>query len=91
MYVYMQSPKGMQLRRVVRGEFRKHRAETDPVRVEALKSNAVRALANYLMLEAASKDPRLQDRVTAFASSAAQSMASSAAHQSPPPPTHANK
>jgi mannose/cellobiose epimerase-like protein (N-acyl-D-glucosamine 2-epimerase family) len=73
----------MQLRRVVRAEFRKHRAETDPSRVEALKSNAVRALANYLMLEAASKDQRLQDRISAFASSAAQSMA---AHPLPDQP-----
>lgn len=79
-----QSPKGLQLRRVVRLEFRKNRAEMDPARVDALKSNAVRALANYLMLEAASKDPRLQDRITAFASSAAQSMNSDPVSTSTP-------
>ena len=39
---------------------------SDPVTVEALKSNAVRALTNYLMLESSNKDQKLRDRIAEF-------------------------
>lgn len=54
------------LRTIVRQEFKKNLKESDPIRVEALKSNAVRALTNYLMLESSNKDARLKDRIKTF-------------------------
>jgi hypothetical protein len=60
------SKKATQLKLIVRSEFRKNANVTDPERIDALKANAVRALANYLMLEASSKDSRFMDRSAEF-------------------------
>lgn len=54
------SSKGRKLRTIVRGEFKRNSVQTDPVVIEGLKSNAIKALANYLMLESAQKDPRFK-------------------------------
>lgn len=48
------------LRGIVKKEFIKNAAVEDPVKVESLKSNAIRGLANYLMMESTAKDARLQ-------------------------------
>lgn len=56
----------MNLRKIVRNEFKKNKEIVDPVAVEALKSNAVRALTNYLMLESSNKDEKLKERISAF-------------------------
>jgi hypothetical protein len=61
-----QSPKGANLRKIVRGEFKRNSAVEDPAAVEALKSNAVRALTNYLMLESSNKDEKLKERISDF-------------------------
>ncbi len=63
------SKKAINLRAIVGKEFRKNAAIKDPAVVEALKGNAVRALANFLMMESASKDEKFKDRVAKFASS----------------------
>lgn len=62
----MKSSKGIHLRVIVRNEFKKNMSVTDPTTVAALKSNAVRALTNYLMLESSNKDQKLRDRIAEF-------------------------
>lgn len=62
------SSKGQNIRRVLRMEFKKHKAVNDAEHIEALKANAVRGLSNYLMMEAASKDTRFQDKMRSFVS-----------------------
>ena len=69
-----QSAKGRQLRIIVRGEFKKNMNEKDEERIAALKGNAVRALANYLMIESSANDPKLKDKFNAFAKSEADTM-----------------
>jgi hypothetical protein len=54
------------LQGVLRSEFKRNAAEADEAIVEKLKSNAVRGLSNYLMMESSSKDERFQKRATAF-------------------------
>lgn len=68
------SQKGQNLKKVVGGEFRKNRGVTDPELVEALKGNAVRALANYLMMESATKDDRFREKIGKFASNEAATL-----------------
>ena len=68
------SQKGQSLKKVVGGEFRKNRDVTDLEQVEALKGNAVRALANYLMMESATKDERFREKIGKFASNEAASI-----------------
>jgi len=53
------SPKSIALHKMVRTEFSKHKDVTDPATVEALKSGAVRALANYMLFESGAKDEKL--------------------------------
>jgi len=52
------SPKGRQLVHMIRSEFKKNMNEIDPVKIEALKGAAIRALATYLMMESSAKDER---------------------------------
>jgi hypothetical protein len=61
------SKKGQALKGLIRNEFQKNLQLSDPVVVETLKSNAIRGLANYLMMESANKDPRLKTVATEFA------------------------
>jgi hypothetical protein len=68
------SKKGVLLRKIVKSEFMKNSKIEDPVRIENLKSNAIRGLANYLMIESASKDERLQKGVNAYAQKQADEM-----------------
>lgn len=60
------SRKSQQLRRIVGGEFRRYAAEEDPVKIDNLKSNAIRALANYLMIESTTRDEKLRAKTEAF-------------------------
>ncbi|RLN92841.1 hypothetical protein BBJ28_00014232 [Nothophytophthora sp. Chile5] len=55
----LQSKKGQAIKELVRREFEKGRNETDPDKIEALKSKYVRF--NYLVLANSSKDQRLRD------------------------------
>ena len=55
-----QSKKGSMLKGIVKKEFLKNAKVEDSVVVESLKSNAIRGLANYLMMESTAKDSRLQ-------------------------------
>ena len=70
------SKKGAQLRRIVGGEFRKNAQEKDEERIANLKSNAIRALANYLMIESASKDARVKESAASYTSRQAKSISS---------------
>mmetsp|Transcript_114990 Transcript_114990/g.171857 ORF Transcript_114990/g.171857 Transcript_114990/m.171857 type:complete len:102 (-) Transcript_114990:8-313(-) len=54
------SPKALALRQTVRAQFKAGRDETDPTKVENLKSGAVRALSNYMLYQSAQKEPQLQ-------------------------------
>jgi len=58
--------KSAALRRTVRTEFEKSRGETDPAEIERLKSNAVRALSNYLLATSARNDPKVGAAMKTF-------------------------
>ena len=50
----------MALRQTVRMQFKAHAQEKDPTKIEAFKSDAVRALSNYMVYQSAQKDTHLQ-------------------------------
>lgn len=77
------SKKGDNIRQIVRKEFQKNAGLTDPARIEQLKSNAVRGLANYLMIESTSKDAKLQKFANTFASKEASNLKDSDASKPP--------
>ncbi|KAH9259423.1 hypothetical protein BASA81_002466 [Batrachochytrium salamandrivorans] len=52
------SPKSRELRNVVKREFLKNAKVEDEVKLSELKHNGVRALSNYLLMQAAQKDGR---------------------------------
>ncbi|GAB9473238.1 hypothetical protein Gpo141_00010393 [Globisporangium polare] len=55
------SKKGSAIKSLIRREFEKARDETDPEKIEGLKTNAIRGLSNYLVLANSSKDKQLQN------------------------------
>jgi hypothetical protein len=73
-HVAGKSKKGDQLRLIVGKEFRKNAAVADPLAIEALKSNGVRALANYLMMESTTRDDKFKNQVAKFTSKEAESI-----------------
>lgn len=58
-----QSPKGSQIRLIIKKEFLKNKNEIDPIRIESLKGNAIRALTNYLMMESSLKDNKFKQHM----------------------------
>lgn len=70
------SKKGSNIKGIIRNEFRKNMKVTDPVLIENLKSNAIRGLANYLMMESSNKDQKLQTFANNYATKTAQEMKS---------------
>lgn len=68
------SAKGRNIKRVITSEFRKHSNVTDSKVVESLKSNAIRGLSNYLMLESLGKDDRFKNRAIEYAKSEADDL-----------------
>ena len=50
----------MALRQQVRSQFKAHAKEEDPTKIEGFKSDAVRALSNFMIFESAKKDTHLQ-------------------------------
>ena len=54
------------LRNIVKNEFLKNANIQDPIAIENLKNNAIRGLANYLMIESTSKDQRFQQHAENF-------------------------
>ena len=65
-HVAGRSAKGVSLRVIVRNEFKKNAHIKDNAIIDNLKSNAIRGLANYLMLESASKDTKLNAKSNAY-------------------------
>ena len=68
------SAKGLQLNKIIRNEFKKNKDATDNDIIEKLKSNAVRGLSNYLMMESSAKDERFQKHSTSFVRREAESL-----------------
>jgi hypothetical protein len=68
------SAKADNIRRIVKGEFKKNNAIKDEATVNALKSNAIRGLANYLMMESADKDAKFKKVASEYTKSQADSM-----------------
>lgn len=68
------SKKAQQLQIIVGKEFRKNKSIEDPAKIEALKSNAIRALANYLMLESSAKDKKFSQKSSIFTEKEAESI-----------------
>ena len=60
------SKKSEAITRIVRNEFRKNAKVEDEQVVEKLKSNAIRGLSNYLMMESSAKDERFQKHATSY-------------------------
>lgn len=60
------SRKANQINKIIRNEFQKNASATDEDLIASLKANAVRGLANYLMIEASSKDKRLSEQSNIF-------------------------
>lgn len=60
------SKKSEAITRIVRSEFRKNAKIEDEQMVEKLKSNAIRGLSNYLMMESSAKDERFQKHATSY-------------------------
>ena len=54
------SPKAQALRHTVRSQFDANRHETDAIKIENLKANAVRALSNYMLYRSAQEEPNLR-------------------------------
>lgn len=73
-YIASNSPKGHLLKATIRSSFKRHKNETDPVVIESLKGNAVRALANYLMVESGLRDSKLKKSLDAYSESEAESV-----------------
>eukprot|EP00534_Pseudo-nitzschia_fraudulenta_P006862 CAMPEP_0201192000 /NCGR_PEP_ID=MMETSP0851-20130426/143694_1 /ASSEMBLY_ACC=CAM_ASM_000631 /TAXON_ID=183588 /ORGANISM="Pseudo-nitzschia fraudulenta, Strain WWA7" /LENGTH=106 /DNA_ID=CAMNT_0047478215 /DNA_START=146 /DNA_END=466 /DNA_ORIENTATION=- len=55
-----ESPKALALRQTVRMQFKARAKEEDATKIEAFKSDAVRALSNYMVYQSAQKDTHLQ-------------------------------
>jgi hypothetical protein len=60
------SPKSTALRLNVRSQFDKYKTVTDEVQIHAAKANAVRALSNYMLQQAAPKDPKVKAAMKDF-------------------------
>jgi hypothetical protein len=60
------SKKSEAVTKIVRNEFKKNAAVKDEVVIEKLKSNAIRGLSNYLMMESSAKDERFQKQSQAY-------------------------
>jgi hypothetical protein len=60
------SKKAQNLTKIVRGEFKKNAKVNDDALIENLKSNAIRALANYLMIESTNKDAKFKNKTISF-------------------------
>jgi len=55
-----ESSKALALRVTVRQQFKLNAQEKNPTKLEELKSNAIRALSNYMLYQSAQKDKCLQ-------------------------------
>jgi hypothetical protein len=49
------------LRQSVRSQFQANRHEEDEIKLENMKTDAIRALSNYMLYQSAQKDVKLQN------------------------------
>lgn len=63
LFTSFQSPKGLQIKKLIKNEFLKNKNELDSNKVEILKGNAIRALTNYLMIETSLKDSKINQNI----------------------------
>ena len=68
------SKKADTIKFILSKEFRKHAQIVDEDVIATLKANAVRGLANYLMIEASSKDKRLKDLSKTYTNKVTESL-----------------
>lgn len=68
------STKATNIKRIVKGEFKKNEGAKDEAHVAALKSYAIRGLANYLMMESTAKDDRFKKVADKFVQSEVDSI-----------------
>lgn len=68
------SKKADNIKRIVKGEFKKNSGVTDEAMVMSLRSNAIRGLANYMMMESGSKDNRFREVADKFIKSESDSI-----------------
>jgi len=73
-HVAGKSKKAAAMRKVVSNEFRKNMKVSDPAVIDVLKSNAIRGLANYLMIESSQKDERFKEKAANYSSREADSI-----------------
>jgi hypothetical protein len=66
------SPKSAALRLNVRSQFDKYKLTEDEDEIHAAKANAVRALSNYMLQQAAPKDPKVKAAMKDFHGRAVQ-------------------
>jgi hypothetical protein len=60
------SPKSTALRLTVKQQFEKYRTTENELEIHAAKANAVRALSNYMLQQAAPKDPKVKAAMKDF-------------------------
>ena len=68
------SVKTTKLKLIVSKEFKKNAGLSDPQKIDNLKSNAVKGLANYLMLESSMKDEKISKNAKDFMKSETDSI-----------------
>ena len=68
------SGKSVALRATVRSQFNLAKTETDEHKIDSLKSNAVRALSNYMLYESGSKDETMKKAMAKYHDSALQNI-----------------
>ncbi|CEO95123.1 Complex 1 LYR protein domain-containing protein [Plasmodiophora brassicae] len=79
------TPKGAKLRAMITEQFRAHRFETDPTKVEECKQAAIRGLTNYLAFDGLSKaSPEYAKSKLADDDDGEEQQAATAAVSSPP-------
>lgn len=68
------SPKGRSIKENIRSSFKKNKGATNPAEIEVMRGHAIRALANYLMLNQGIRDERMKKSLDNFSNKEADSV-----------------
>jgi hypothetical protein len=68
------SPKGRVLKSSIRSSFKANKFETNVESIERMKSNAVRALANYMLAESGLRDSKLKKSIDKYSADEANTL-----------------